>query len=140
MKTIFDRMPISGEMKNPLNVLKAYLKRSRISTLMFSEKKRTGRSKKHSSVSIFPFIISLSCLVFCKCLIYTFSDIRTLLFVFFMASEIIRCEEKLFPRSFAQEREILKLIEGKLKFKDNSGRTSVFSGDEGLFLELFVRL
>ena len=94
MKTVFDRMPISGGLKNPLNVLKAYLKRPSISK----------ECRKTFPVSIFPSFILLSCLVCCKCLIYTFSDIRTLLFVFFMASEIKR--ETFLQKTFARREKI----------------------------------
>lgn len=110
-------------MKNPFNVLKAYLKRSRIATLMFSQKnnrkawRREWKRKILESVSIFPPIISLSCLVCCKYLIYTFSDIKSLLFVFSVNSATRPEEEENFHKTFLRQK-TEELIERKLKFKD----------------------
>lgn len=149
-------------MKNPLNILKAYLKRFGISTLMLSrniEHNEKGREKKEKlhSVSIFPFI-SLSCLVFCKYLIYTFSDIKSSLFVFSInrrnewEAKGNRTPEKLGRKTTKSFLDFLAQLRNnmqtnrrenlKLKFKDNletPENRRKFQYFKLLFLRLFVR-
>lgn len=135
-------MPISGgRMKNPLNILKAYLKRSRISTLnAFRKKSRDWQEQKRISVSIFPSIISLSCLVFCKYLIYTFSDIKTLLFVFLLhrrqSQSTLNCRKLFLDFFLFASVHIEETNRRKLKFKDNDSCEDEYSNIvEGIGLE-----